>query len=118
MAIQEARRGFQPSKLGCMYTMPHRLTVAGEATARSATSKIMFMRPDMAMISPLFKHNFLLSSSTCSQQHALNGEASSRRGRASDGVLMLEQYGLYSSTVKLHMRLIADGNASAILLNI
>lgn len=64
VAIQDASMGFQPSKLGCMYTMPHRLTVAGEATARSATSKIMFMSPDMAMISPLFRHSFLLSSRT------------------------------------------------------
>eukprot|EP00976_Prorocentrum_cordatum_P079734 1183682-Prorocentrum_minimum.AAC.2 len=44
--------------------MPQRDTVAGEATARSATSKIMFMRPCMAMISPLLRHSFLLSSST------------------------------------------------------
>eukprot|EP00983_Pelagomonas_calceolata_P094558 1157901-Pelagomonas_calceolata.AAC.5 len=32
--------------------MPQRLTVAGEAAARSWTSKIMFIRPCMAMISP------------------------------------------------------------------
>ena len=64
VAIQEVSKGRQPSKLGCMYTMPHRLTVAGEATARSATSKIMFIKPDMATISPLFRHSFLLSSST------------------------------------------------------
>lgn len=64
VAIQEVSKGRQPSRLGCMYTMPHLLTVAGDATARSATSKIMFMRPDMAMISPLFRHSFLLSSST------------------------------------------------------
>ena len=44
--------------------MPHRDTVAGEATARSATSKIMFITLDMAMISPLFRQSFLLSSST------------------------------------------------------
>ena len=45
--------------------MPHLLTVAGDATAKSATSKIMFIKPDMAMISPLFRHSFLLSSNTC-----------------------------------------------------
>lgn len=33
-------------------TMPQRETVAGEATARSATSKIMFMLLDIWMISP------------------------------------------------------------------
>ena len=65
VAIQEVSRGRQPSRLGCIYTIPHLLTVAGDATARSATSKIMFIRPDMAMISPLFRHSFLLSSSTC-----------------------------------------------------
>lgn len=68
-AIQDVSMGRQPSNAGCMYTMPQRLTVAGDATARSATSKIMFMRPDMAMISPLFKHSFLLSSSTCTGSH-------------------------------------------------
>lgn len=65
VAIQEVSSGRQPSRLGCMYTMPHLLTVAGEATAKSATSKIMFIKPDMAMISPLFRQSFLLSSSTC-----------------------------------------------------
>ena len=44
--------------------MPHRETVAGDATAKSATSKIMFIDEDMAMISPEFRHSFLLSSST------------------------------------------------------
>mmetsp|Transcript_1821 Transcript_1821/g.6195 ORF Transcript_1821/g.6195 Transcript_1821/m.6195 type:complete len:250 (+) Transcript_1821:8275-9024(+) len=56
--------GRQPSKLGWTYTMPHRDTVAGDATARSATSKIMFIKPCMAIISPEFRHSFLLSSST------------------------------------------------------
>ena len=65
VAIQEVSSGRQPSRLGCMYTMPHLLTVAGDATAKSATSKIMFIKPDMATISPLFRHSFLLSSSTC-----------------------------------------------------
>jgi hypothetical protein len=36
--------------------MPHRDTVAGEATARSATSKIMFMDALMEMISPANMH--------------------------------------------------------------
>ena len=44
--------------------MPHRLTVAGEATARSWTSKIMFMVDDIWMISPLMRQSFLLSSRT------------------------------------------------------
>ena len=65
VAIQEVSIGRQPSRLGCMYTMPHLLTVAGDATAKSATSKIMFIKPDMAMISPLLRQSFLLSSSTC-----------------------------------------------------
>jgi hypothetical protein len=47
-----------------MYTMPQRLTVAGEATARSSTSNIMVMLGDMVMISPDTKHSFMLSSST------------------------------------------------------
>eukprot|EP00964_Phaeocystis_antarctica_P102673 scaffold68002_cov50-Phaeocystis_antarctica.AAC.1 len=44
--------------------MPQRETVAGEATERSIGSKIRFMRSLMAMISPLTRQSFLLSSST------------------------------------------------------
>ena len=36
--IHASTSGRQPSPLGSTYTMPQRLTVAGEATARSATS--------------------------------------------------------------------------------
>ena len=61
----ETMTGLHPRRSGCTYTMPQRETVAGEATARSATSKIMFIRPCMAMISPLLRHSFLLSSKTC-----------------------------------------------------
>ena len=39
VAIQDAARGRHPRSVGCMYTMPQRLTVAGEATARSATCR-------------------------------------------------------------------------------
>jgi hypothetical protein len=38
----ESRSGRHPTCPGSTYTMPHRDTVAGDATARSATSKIMF----------------------------------------------------------------------------
>lgn len=44
--------------------MPQRETVAGEATARSATSKIMRCRSVSFMISPLERQSFLLSSRT------------------------------------------------------
>ena len=44
--------------------MPQRETVAGEATARSIGSKIRFITRDIAMISPLIRQSFLLSSST------------------------------------------------------
>ena len=47
-----------------MYTIPQRETVAGLATARSIGSKIRFIRLDIAMISPLTRQSFLLSSST------------------------------------------------------
>jgi hypothetical protein len=43
---------------------PQRETVAGDAAARSPTSKIMDIVPLMAMISELGRHSFLLSSST------------------------------------------------------
>ena len=61
---QERQSGRQPSWCGSRYTIPHRDTVAGDATARSFTSKIMFITDDIATISPLFRHSFLLSSST------------------------------------------------------
>ena len=47
-----------------MYTIPHLLTVAGLATKRSSTSNIIVMNLERVKISPEFKHNFLLSSST------------------------------------------------------
>ena len=40
--IHESLRGLQPIWPGSTYTMPHLLTVAGDATTRSCTSKIMF----------------------------------------------------------------------------
>lgn len=39
-------------------------TVAGEAASRSSGSKMRLMELDICMISPLMRHNFLLSSST------------------------------------------------------
>lgn len=43
-------------------TMPQRLTVAGDATARSWTSKIRLVAAFMVIISPELRHSFLLSS--------------------------------------------------------
>lgn len=68
LASQLASKGSIPSAVGSMYTMPQRLTVAGDATARSSTSNIMVMLGDMAMISPDTRHSFLLSSSTAGQR--------------------------------------------------
>ena len=53
--------------------MPHLLTVAGDATARSPTSNIMDMVADIAMISLLGRHNFLLSSNTVQRQRQVQG---------------------------------------------
>ena len=64
LSSQETSSGSRPRAVGSMYTMPHRLTVAGEATARSSTSNIMVIWFDSWMISPLTRHSFLLSSST------------------------------------------------------
>ena len=44
--------------------MPQRETVAGEATARSCTSKIIDCGDDIEIISPDMRQSFLLSSST------------------------------------------------------
>ena len=74
--------------------MPHRETVAGDATAKSSTSNIMVIVADIWMISPETRHSFLLSSSTVfmfSIQiastgpsniiHFLSGPGSSERSR-------------------------------------
>ena len=47
-----------------MKIIPHRLTVAGEATARSSTSNCMQIVGESLIISPLTKQSFLLSSKT------------------------------------------------------
>ncbi|RNA22879.1 hypothetical protein BpHYR1_019293 [Brachionus plicatilis] len=44
--------------------MPHRLTVAGDACSKSLASNIMFCFELILIISPLMRHNFLLSSRT------------------------------------------------------
>ena len=62
--IHDSISGRQPSLCGSMKTMPQRETVAGDATARSIGSKIRFICGDIAMISPLIRQSFLLSSST------------------------------------------------------
>ena len=61
---QDSMKGSYPKPWGSMYTIPQRLTVAGLATERSSTSKIMRIGGVSAMISPLTRHSFLLSSST------------------------------------------------------
>jgi hypothetical protein len=53
-----------PKEFGYKYIIPHLLTVAGEAAKRSIDSKIMLIGLLIAIIYPLFRHNFLLSSST------------------------------------------------------
>ena len=60
---QDVRRGCQPSWCGSRYTSPHRGVVAGEATAKSPTSKIIDIVPDIWIISLFGKQSFLLSSS-------------------------------------------------------
>ena len=45
-------------------TIPHRETVAGDATARSSTSNIIVIQDVNLIIYPLVKQSFLLSSST------------------------------------------------------
>mmetsp|Transcript_66612 Transcript_66612/g.210916 ORF Transcript_66612/g.210916 Transcript_66612/m.210916 type:complete len:223 (+) Transcript_66612:2745-3413(+) len=64
VSSHERVSGRHPSWCGSRYTMPQRDTVAGEATARSATSKIMLMTLDIWMISLFMRQSFLLSSST------------------------------------------------------
>mmetsp|Transcript_18950 Transcript_18950/g.44244 ORF Transcript_18950/g.44244 Transcript_18950/m.44244 type:complete len:210 (-) Transcript_18950:278-907(-) len=54
----------QPMSTCSMKTIPQRETVAGEACDKSCVSNIIVDTGLSLMISPLFKHSFLLSSST------------------------------------------------------
>ena len=56
--------GRHPRYTGSKYTIPHRLTVAGEATARSFTSNIIVIVEGNLIRSPLLRQSVLLSSST------------------------------------------------------
>jgi len=47
-----------------MYTIPHRDTVAGEATVKSATSNNIFILWCNFILSPFDKHNTIESSNT------------------------------------------------------
>ena len=62
--IQLFTIGIQPTIAGSIYIIPHLLTVAGDATAKSIGSKIIFIVLFIAMISPELRQSFLLSSST------------------------------------------------------
>mmetsp|Transcript_19764 Transcript_19764/g.49722 ORF Transcript_19764/g.49722 Transcript_19764/m.49722 type:complete len:224 (-) Transcript_19764:1561-2232(-) len=62
---QDCTIGVHPRSVsGSRYTIPTRDTVAGEAYSRSRTSKSMVVTGESLMISPEFRHSFLLSSST------------------------------------------------------
>mmetsp|Transcript_66780 Transcript_66780/g.204398 ORF Transcript_66780/g.204398 Transcript_66780/m.204398 type:complete len:313 (-) Transcript_66780:505-1443(-) len=63
-SFQVSMSGHQPRCTGSRYTMPQRLTVAGDATAKSLTSNITVMLGGSLMRSPLARHNILLSSNT------------------------------------------------------
>lgn len=56
--------GYHPKWTGYRYTIPHRETVAGEATAKSLTSNNIVKVAGNFIRWPLDKHNILLSSST------------------------------------------------------
>ena len=71
--------------------MPQRLTVAGDATARSSGSNIIVIWSDRDMISPDVKQSFLLSSSTVfmfSIQIASTGPSKSTHWRSGFVFLM------------------------------
>jgi hypothetical protein len=62
--------GLQPSTSLARYTMPHRETVAGDATARSCTSNSMRMVAGLSLMrSPLGRHSVQLSSSTAGRDN-------------------------------------------------
>mmetsp|Transcript_162917 Transcript_162917/g.522390 ORF Transcript_162917/g.522390 Transcript_162917/m.522390 type:complete len:210 (+) Transcript_162917:614-1243(+) len=63
-SVQVSINGFQPKCTGSRYTIPHRLTVAGEATDKSLTSNMTVMLGGSLMRSPLERQSILLSSST------------------------------------------------------
>ena len=59
-----AQRLLGMAQAGCAEADPRMMQPLLGWVGFGPTSKIIFMRPDMAMISPLVKQSFLLSSST------------------------------------------------------
>lgn len=57
-------RTSKPKSYGYMNTIPHLDTVAGDATSKSSTSNIMFIRLVIISTLPDDKQSFLLSSKT------------------------------------------------------
>mmetsp|Transcript_10880 Transcript_10880/g.24732 ORF Transcript_10880/g.24732 Transcript_10880/m.24732 type:complete len:295 (-) Transcript_10880:5133-6017(-) len=63
-SAQLAASGRHPRYTASIYTIPHRETVAGEATERSLTSNTMAIVLGSLILSPLLRQRVLLSSST------------------------------------------------------
>lgn len=63
-SIHVSKNGSQPSYSAVKYTIPQRETVAGEATARSITSKSIRIWGRSLIRWPLDKHSVMLSSRT------------------------------------------------------
>ena len=61
---QVSINGYHPRCTGYIYTIPHLLTVAGEATAKSLTSNNIVKVAGNLILWPFDKHNILLSSKT------------------------------------------------------
>mmetsp|Transcript_33633 Transcript_33633/g.54487 ORF Transcript_33633/g.54487 Transcript_33633/m.54487 type:complete len:288 (+) Transcript_33633:3700-4563(+) len=63
-SVQDRPNVFHGRHTGSRYTMPHRLTVAGEATAKSLTSNTICIVLGSLIRSPFARQRVLLSSST------------------------------------------------------
>mmetsp|Transcript_20832 Transcript_20832/g.31044 ORF Transcript_20832/g.31044 Transcript_20832/m.31044 type:complete len:206 (-) Transcript_20832:5608-6225(-) len=62
--IHVFRKTCQPIFFDSVKTMPKRETVAGDACSKSSVSNIIVIDSVILIISPLIRHNFLLSSNT------------------------------------------------------
>lgn len=106
--LQQFMNGLYPKIAGSKYTIPHRETVAGLATERSSTSNIIVWLSVIFIISPLLRHNFLLSSKTefmFSIQTASTGPSKT-------------YHRLSESSTEIPCRTIDDKIPSVLLLNI
>lgn len=97
-------KGFQPKSSTIIYTIPHRETVAGEATLKSITSNSILIDGSSFILYPFAKHSIILSSKTVFMFSIQ---------RASTGPSKITQFiTFYVSSQLVHYLIIDEANPS------